>query len=284
MAQKYNLIQSVCRAFTILEQFSHNERELGVTAIAARVGLHKSTCFGLLNTLQELGYIKQNAETGRYSLGLKTFELGQAYIEGQDLRLLAAPFLRTLVEKTQETVHLVALEGERAVYIDKVEGAHAITISSHIGQQAKLHCTGVGKVLLANMPLQEQDNILSRELDQVTDKTITAQTKLREHLREIKYHGYGIDDEEIEIGLRCVRRSHIQCARQGFRRREYFRTKHAHHSGQICRIRQPGLRNRQGNIPPVGQQLVPQLSHKRVTGKIPFYAAARCGAAVLLPI
>ncbi len=204
MAQKYNLIQSVCRAFTILEQFSHNERELGVTAIAARVGLHKSTCFGLLNTLQELGYIKQNAETGRYSLGLKTFELGQAYIEGQDLRLLAAPFLRTLVEKTQETVHLVALEGERAVYIDKVEGAHAITISSHIGQQAKLHCTGVGKVLLANMPLQEQDNILSRELDQVTDKTITAQTKLREHLREIKYHGYGIDDEEIEIGLRCV--------------------------------------------------------------------------------
>jgi IclR family KDG regulon transcriptional repressor len=204
MSKKYNLIQSVGRAFAILEQFSQDERELGVTVIAQRVGLHKSTCFGLLYTLQEMGYIQQNPETGRYSLGLKIFELGQAYLEGQDLRQLANPYLRRLVEQTQETVHLVVLEGHRAVYIDKVEGTHAMTISSRIGQRAKMHCTGVGKALLAHMYENDISFVLSHELEKFTDNTIIDPENLREHLSGIRRAGYAIDDEEIEIGLRCV--------------------------------------------------------------------------------
>jgi len=204
MSKKYNLIQSVARAFSILEQFAQEERELGVTAIAGRVGLHKSTCFGLLYTLQTLGYIQQNPENGKYSLGLKAFELGQSYIEGQDLRQLAKPHLRRLMEQTQETVHLVVLEGLRAVYIDKVEGPHAMTISSRIGQQAKLHCTGVGKALLAHMPEKELDTVVSRGLERFTEHTITEEARLREHLADIRRQGYSIDAEEIEIGLCCV--------------------------------------------------------------------------------
>lgn len=204
MKKNYNMIQSVERAFAILEQFSQNERELGVTVIANRVGLHKSTCFGLLYTLQELGYIQQNPETGRYGLGLKIFELGQTYLAGQDLRQLANPYLRRLVEQTQETVHLVVLEGRTAVYIDKVEGSHAITISSRIGQRAKMHCTGVGKALMAHMPEADLSEVLTGDLERCTEHTITDKAALHEHLKAVRESGYAIDDEEIEVGLRCV--------------------------------------------------------------------------------
>ncbi|MDR3435599.1 IclR family transcriptional regulator [Telmatospirillum sp.] len=204
METKYNFIQSVGRAFSILEQFSGDERALGVTTIANRVGLHKSTCFGLLHTLQRLGYIQQDPETGHYSLGLKAFELGQAYISGQDLRDLTRPFLLQIVEKTMETVHLVVVEGRRAIYIDKVEAPHAMIISSRIGQEALLHCTGVGKVLLAFMSEEDRKAVASEGLKRYTENTITEEGELADHLRRIRQNGYGIDDQERELGLRCV--------------------------------------------------------------------------------
>jgi IclR family KDG regulon transcriptional repressor len=204
MDTKYNFIQSLGRAFAILEQFSRDERALGVTAIANRTGLHKSTCFGLLHTLQQLGYIQQDAATGQYSLGLKTFELGQAYIEGQDLRYMTRPFLLQILEKTQETVHLVVAEGHRGVYIDKVESPHAMTISSRIGQEAQLHCTGVGKVLMAYMGTEDWEEVVSKGLERYTEHTITDGHRLMDHLRRIRECGFGIDDQEREIGLRCV--------------------------------------------------------------------------------
>ncbi len=204
MEKKYNLIQSVCRAISILELFTSETTELGVTAISKSLGLHKSTCFGLLYTLQQLGYIQQDSDTGRYKLGLKTFQLGQAYIRGTDLRQLARPYLRELMEQTQETLHLVILEGNRAVYVDKVEGPHAMTISSRIGQRAMLHCTGVGKALMAHMPEEEWNSLLGGDLKSFTEHTITDKDRLAEHLHTIRQRGYSIDDQEIEIGLRCV--------------------------------------------------------------------------------
>jgi DNA-binding IclR family transcriptional regulator len=204
METKYNFIQSVGRALAILEQFSRDERALGVTEIARRVGIHKSTCFGLLHTLQQLGYIQKDASNGQYSLGLKTFELGQAYIDGLDLRYITRPFLLEILAKTNETVHLVVAEGCRAIYIDKVESPHAMIISSRIGQEAKLHCTGVGKVLLAYMRDKDWAQVVSKGLKCYTEHTITDERKLLENLEQIREFGYGMDDQEREIGLRCV--------------------------------------------------------------------------------
>lgn len=204
METKYNFIQSVGRTFSILEQFSNGERALGLTTIANRVGLHKSTCFGLLHTLQQLGYVTQDAETGQYSLGLKAFELGQAYIGGLDLRNVARPFLLQIVEKTQETVHLVVAEGRRAIYIDKVEPPDAMSISSRIGQEARLHCTGAGKVLLAYMSEADQSAVIGAGLEGYTEHTITDGAQLLEHLRWIREHGYSLDEQERQIGLGCV--------------------------------------------------------------------------------
>jgi DNA-binding IclR family transcriptional regulator len=203
METKYNFIQSVGRAVAILEQF-RDTRVLGVTTIANRIGIHKSTCFGLLHTLQLLGYIQQDQETGLYSLGLKAFELGQAYIGNLDLRALARPFLTDLMERFSETVHLVVAEGHRAVYIDKVETPSAMTISSKIGREAPLHCTGVGKALFAFMPEVERAAVVAEGLHRYTEFTLVDPDVLETNLAAIRAAGYAMDDQEREIGLRCV--------------------------------------------------------------------------------
>ncbi|CAK7022175.1 MAG: HTH-type transcriptional repressor AllR [Desulfovibrio sp.] len=188
----------------LLEHLATEGRNTGITAIAAHVGLHKSTCFGLLHTLQELGYVVQDKETGRYNLGVKVFQLGQAYTANLDLRSIAWPYLSDLAEKSLETVHLVIREGKHAVYIDKIEGPHAMTISSQVGQRARLHCTGVGKVILAHLPSEEQDAVLSQPLEQYTEHTLTDKIKLTAHLQDIRDSGLSMDDEEIELGLCCI--------------------------------------------------------------------------------
>jgi IclR family transcriptional regulator, KDG regulon repressor len=203
MATKYKFIQSVGRAFSILEQFEAG-KALGVTTIANRSGLHKSTCFGLLHTLQQLEYIQQDPDTGLYSLGLKAFELGQAYVRNLDLRALARPHLVELAERCGESAHLVVVEGHRAIYIDNAETPHAMIISSRIGREAVLHCTGVGKSVLAFMTDKERAAVMKAGLKRYTDYTVTNENQLNEHLAQIRRVGFAVDDQEREIGLRGV--------------------------------------------------------------------------------
>ncbi len=203
MPPKYNLIQSVQRAAALLEHLAGGGRGTGITSVAAHVGLHKSTCFGLLYTLQQLGYVVQDSQ-GRYSLGHKVFELGNAYLNGLDLRRLAAPYLKELMERCSETVHLVVREGMHAVYIDKIEGPHAMTISSQIGRRAAMYCTGVGKAILAFMEPAEQELIMKEPMPRRTKNTITTPAELRAALEQIRKDGYSLDEQEIELGLCCI--------------------------------------------------------------------------------
>lgn len=199
-----NTIQSIERALRILEEFTAKEKELGVTDLAKRVGLNKSTCFGILQTLQSKGYLEQNEDNGKYCLGLKLFELGQTYEAGLELREISKPFLQLLVEKTRETVHLVVKNQMDAVYIEKVEGPSAINIISQVGRRVNLHCTGVGKCLLAYFPPEYFDTVMQRNLIKFTPHTITDKLRLIQELKHIRERGFSIDDEEIELGLRCV--------------------------------------------------------------------------------
>lgn len=199
-----NTIQSIERALRILEEFTAKEKELGVTELAKRVGLNKSTCFGILQTLQSKGYLEQNEDNGKYCLGLKLFELGQTYEAGLELREISRPYLQLLVEKTRETVHLVVRNKMDAVYIEKVEGPSAINIISQVGKRVNLHCTGVGKCLMAHFPPKDLDTVMKRDLIKFTPYTITDKQKLNQELNHIRERGFSIDDEEIELGLRCV--------------------------------------------------------------------------------
>jgi DNA-binding IclR family transcriptional regulator len=169
------------------------------------VALHTSTVHRLLATLAAQGYVRQNPDTGRYALGPKAIRLAEAYLGQLDLRRVARPFLERLTQETGETANLVIQDGRAALYLDKVESPRSLRIFSHIGRRAPLHCTAVGKVLLANAPPSQVDRLLGEgPLERLTKRTITSITQLRRELSTVRVRGYAVDREECEEGGHCI--------------------------------------------------------------------------------
>ncbi|WP_232698293.1 IclR family transcriptional regulator [Brevibacillus daliensis] len=199
------LIQSVARSLDILEQFSFTQTELSVKEISEGVKLSKSTVHGLIKTLSQRGYLEQNQENQKYKLGLRLFELGNVVAGNMEIRQIAAPIIAQLGETLQETVHLVIRDGNQAVYVEKRDGPGSIRMYSQYGKRAPLHCTGVGKAILAFLPEKVMEQILiESEMVAFTPKTLTDPEKIKEELSITRDRGYAIDDEEIELGLTCI--------------------------------------------------------------------------------
>lgn len=200
-----SLTVSVSRALEILDLMGRHGGELGVSAIAQDLNLCKSTAHRLLSTLEQRGYVEKNPRTRRYRLGLRLFELGHVVMQQMELRAEARPYLEELTQISGEVVHLGILDQGEVVYIDKVESLHTITMFSRVGRRAPVHCTGLGKALLAFQPAQEQDRIiLARGLRRFTENTVTDPDTLRRNLELIRTQGYAIDNEEHESGIRCI--------------------------------------------------------------------------------
>lgn len=205
MNKKIVTVQSVDRALEILNILQHEPQGAGATYISEKLEVSKSTAYRLLSSLLNKGFVKQNPDNQKYSLGLRLISLGESVIEQLDLRETAAPFMEYLVNKTGETVHLVIHEGNEIVYIDKKESKETIRMFSNIGKRAPMHCTGVGKAILAHLPVEKiQEIVEQKSLTKYTDNTITNYENLLEHLREIRLSGVSIDDEEHEKGIKCV--------------------------------------------------------------------------------
>jgi len=199
------IIQSLDRALKIMDLFDENTTELKITEISALMSLHKSTVHSLLKTLQLHGYISQNDETGKYKLGLKHLEKGQQLLRSMDIRAVARKYLEALSEQTGQTTHLVILDGKEGVYIDKVEGVKAAIRYSRIGRRVPLHCSAVGKVLLAFKKGEEIEATLHHyPFTQSTPSTINNKVRLLEELERVRHLGYAIDDQENEPGVRCA--------------------------------------------------------------------------------
>jgi IclR family transcriptional regulator, KDG regulon repressor len=199
------IIQAVDRALRILDLFDEHETELKITDISERMHLHKSTVHSLLKTLQVHGYIDQNPENGRYKLGMKLFERGNFVIHGLDIRKIAKSYLMELSIKTGQTTHLVILDGTEGVYIDKVEGPMATILYSRIGKRISVHCSAVGKALIAFKSPQELKKILKDYVYHVqTQNTITNEAQFLAELSIISERGYSIDNQENEPGVRCA--------------------------------------------------------------------------------
>jgi DNA-binding IclR family transcriptional regulator len=199
-------VKAVNKTIGLLEALAQQE-ELGVTDLAERAGMHKSTAYRFLNTLKELGYVRQNASNDKYSLTLKLFELGSCVLGRMELWEQAHPIMEQLAEQTRETVHLAVLDDGRPVYLGKFESTQAlrVSMSSRIGQSAPTYCTGVGKLLLAHAPPEQVERILAREgLKRFTEHTITDRALLARELENIRQRGFAFDDEEHEVGVRCV--------------------------------------------------------------------------------
>lgn len=199
------LIQSVERAADILELFLHFESELSVKEISEELGLSKSTIHGLIKTLEHRGYLQQNPDNQKYRLGLRLFELGHRISEQLDIAKIAHPVIKKLVDQLKETVHLVVRQQDELIYVEKEDGPHTLRIYSQVGKRAPVHCTSVGKAILAFQEEVEIDRILSSvPLESFTPHTLTDPEEIKKQLAEIREKGYSVDDEEIELGLKCI--------------------------------------------------------------------------------
>jgi len=198
------LVQSIDRAFDILEVLVENSDGLGVTEISQKLNIHKSTVYRLLSTLQYRGYVKKD-NNDKYKIGLKLFEVGSKVIDNIDLRSEVNPYLREIMRISEETVHLGILDDNQVVYIDKVESQNTIRMYSKIGRRNHASSTSLGKVLLAYSDKEVVEQVINEEgLKNLTENTITEENEFYKHLSQIKQQGYAIDDEEQEYGIRCI--------------------------------------------------------------------------------
>ncbi|MBY0223479.1 MULTISPECIES: IclR family transcriptional regulator [Sporosarcina] len=198
-------VQSVDRALLILEKLKEAPKGLGVTELSTELKVSKSTAHRLLMSLLKKGFVRQDPENQKYILGLKLIEFGQTVTDHLDIRNIASGHLRQLAEKVGETAHLVIRERSEIVYIDKIESSATIRMFSNIGKRAPMHCTGVGKAILAFLPHQEIVTIVEEKgLEGFTPKTIIELDALLDHLEMIRNRGYSIDDEEHELGIKCA--------------------------------------------------------------------------------
>ena len=197
MAEKGG-VQSVERIFQLIEHLAAHPTGVSLQRLAGETELAKSTVHRLLASLVGLGYVVQDEENGHYRLTLKMFELSM------DIMGVAKAHLERLSQRTGEAVHLVIRDGRDIVYIYKTESG-PMRMSSRVGLRSPLYCTGVGKAILATLPGDELEDIWTHSnVQKLTDKTITDLEELRSQLVEVRANGYAIDDEENELGVRCV--------------------------------------------------------------------------------
>lgn len=203
-----NLIQTIERVTTILDVLAQSGKGISLGDLAAKVELPKGTTHRLLASLMYFDFVRQEAESRKYSLGFKIVELGSSLLEQIDLRREAEPFLHALSQRVGETVYLVILDHTEVVYIEKIEPEDpsiVLRATSKVGQRNAAHSCSLGKALLAQLSEAELDNTLKdMSLIQKTSNTITDPNQLKDHLKTVQARGYAIDDEESEEGIRCV--------------------------------------------------------------------------------
>jgi DNA-binding IclR family transcriptional regulator len=192
------------RAVSVLEVLNESDTPLSLAEICQRMGLHKSTAHRSLMVLERSALIERTPEN-RFRLGIKLYELGNRAVEQIDLRARVYPFFRRLAGEVGETVHLGVLQKTSVVYLDKVEPNRRICMSSKIGTSNPVYCTSLGKAMLAFQPEEMIEKLVAKiRFTRYTPKTLCSREKLLEYLKIVRRRGYAIDDEEIELGVRCV--------------------------------------------------------------------------------
>jgi DNA-binding IclR family transcriptional regulator len=197
-------LQALDRAFAVLDLLASSTTSLGLAEIAAALGLHKSTTHRFLMVLERHRMVERN-QTGKFRLGLRLCDFGSRAIEQYDLRERAQVHLKRLVDEVEETAHLCILEKTHMVYIDKQEPERSIRMISRVGASSPVHCTAVGKAILATMPRSQVEELLpALRLERFTSRTMTNREALLKELDRTSRRGYAVDDEEREEGVRCA--------------------------------------------------------------------------------
>lgn len=200
-----NLSTSLIRGLSILSSFSADQPVLGITDLATKLRLHKSTVHRYVETLQTLGYLEQDAPTRKFRLGIRVVDFAGAILGGMELRQLALPFLEALSEELGLTVNMSVLEGNDIVYVGRVRTNKILNLELYVGSRLPAYCTSMGKVLLAFLLPEELEAKLSQiKFERRGPNTITDKAKLLDELQHVRERGFAINNEELANGLRSV--------------------------------------------------------------------------------
>jgi IclR family KDG regulon transcriptional repressor len=198
------MVKSVYRAVKILDVLS-SEGEKSVTEISTTLSFPKSSVHEITSTLLATGILEKDSDRNKYSLGLKLFELGKQAQANLEISKVAIPSLRSLHEQFDETVHLTVLDRKEVLYVECFESTKQLRTYSVIGIRAPLHCTAVGKAILAYLDDEEVEEIIrSMGLPRFTQNTITDRVRLNAEVRKIRDSGFATDEMEHEEGVCCV--------------------------------------------------------------------------------
>ena len=208
MEEKNTKLNTIGKAISVFEAIQSARKPLSIKEISEVVGLNKSSLHHHIKTLKEFGYLQQNPESRKYDIGLNLVRVGQAYLQRLDVRERGHLFLEQLSKQLNETVHMLVLDHNQAVYVDKVDVQRppgSLQCSSFIGMRTNVHSTASGKVLLSNLEGAALDNILHNiQLLPITQHTLTDTTAFEKELALTKNRGYGLDLQENGLGLQCV--------------------------------------------------------------------------------
>ncbi|RLE14922.1 IclR family transcriptional regulator [Candidatus Aerophobetes bacterium] len=202
----YRTMRSLQKALEILESMAKLENQkIGVSELSRYLNLPKSTVYQILSTFRKFRFVEQDGENKKYRLGLRLLELGNVVQSQLDIRRIAFPYLKKLNRETNETAYLVVLAEKRIVYVDCVESTARLRVRPLFGERVPLHCTSLGKAIMAFLPEYEVERIIKEEgLTRFTSNTITDPGLLKKELELIRERGYAIDNMEHEEGIRCV--------------------------------------------------------------------------------
>jgi DNA-binding IclR family transcriptional regulator len=204
-SREVDLTQSVLKALDVLECLASANQPLSAQDVAQRCDLSRPTTYRLLVTLLTRGYVKSAQNSARYQIGARALSLGRSFLDHPDLSGLAKASMCKLNQISNETVHLAILDGTDMLYVGKTDSPQSVRMHSTIGTRNALHCTAVGKAVLAFLSMEERAALLDKiTLAPHTPNTITDRAALEKHLELVRAQGFAIDDVENEEGIRCV--------------------------------------------------------------------------------
>lgn len=197
-------IQSVDRAVAILNAFSTNEAQLGVTELSHRLGLHKSTVHRLLASLRKGGLVERDPRNRKYSLGIRLIELAGTMLNSRNVPQVVRPYLHYLADAVEELTYLAYRVDDEVLNVEQVPGPHLVQSVGWQGRRTPLHSTSAGKIFLAHMPEKELERVLEEGLPGTTSKTITDPADLRYEIERVREQGYATAYEELEEGTNAI--------------------------------------------------------------------------------
>jgi IclR family acetate operon transcriptional repressor len=202
---RYNNVRSLLRALKILNLLAEAHGPMSLTTIAAALELAPSTAHRLLTTLEQERYVRFDVDRRTWSIGVQTFLAGRAFLKSRDLVSVSHPHMRVVMEECRTNVNLAVQEQAEVTFIHQLQHSAGMRVFTNPGRRVPLYCSAVGKAMLAGVRDGELDRLLPRgEARRMTVNTLVSRSALREDIELTRERGFAIDDEEHEIGLRCV--------------------------------------------------------------------------------